>query len=210
MIARPISVTVIAVIQLVLGVSSILFGIMSFIPPSPAAATRRAEREAEVQSKSPLPIPIQHANSIATAAIALVCGYYLLLGKNWARIVYLIWGSLHHLFFLYVGGTSPRIVQLPGILIFVAFVVLLYSPQANTFFATGGAGLTAQSRPSLRRIASFVFYVVSGIFFLGASMMAFSVMQFGLVKSLVAYYRRHVIGRWKSVLCSWRPPELEH
>jgi hypothetical protein len=90
MIARPTSITVIAVIQLVFGVSGVLFAIGSFIPGSPAAKALSAERAAEIQAKTSLAIPIQHANRVAGITISLVCGYFLLQGKNWARLLYVM------------------------------------------------------------------------------------------------------------------------
>jgi hypothetical protein len=128
---------------------------------------------------------MRHASSIATTAISLVCGYFLLQGKNWARILYVTWGSLHHLFYLYVGGTSPRIMQVPGLLVFAVFVLLLFRPQANVFFAEGGPGLEAQPWPSARRVLSFVFYVLSGMFFMGSCLIAFMWAPLEVVKWMV-------------------------
>jgi hypothetical protein len=189
MVVRPTSVTVLAMIQLVFGVLGVLIGIGSFIPGSPAAKALSAERAAEIQAKTSLPIPIQHANRVASITISLVCGYFLLQGKNWARILYVTWESLHHLLFLCVGGTSPRIVQLPGILMFVAFTVLLFRPQANAFFAVGGRGLEAQPWPSARRVLSFVFYVLSGMFFMGTCLTAFLFTPLDVAKWLVISFQ---------------------
>jgi hypothetical protein len=76
MVRRPTSITVIAVLQLVLGVLGVFSGVTSLIPRGAAAESRRAEWRAT--HPTPVPTPVQQAKSVLNTLIALVTGYYLL------------------------------------------------------------------------------------------------------------------------------------
>ena len=134
MSSRPTSVTVIAWILIGMNVLG-LFGLaVATIRHSPAAN--------ELMAKSPVPIPIQHAMGEGGMVVGALCGYFLLQGKNSARYLYVTWTTIHSLFSLV---TLPfKLVIVPGAAIFLLITYFLFRPQANAFFAGGGANVCAK------------------------------------------------------------------
>ena len=125
---RPKSVTVICWLVIL----SAFFGIFTLkvmINPSPQAA--------DLMSKNLLPVSIQRASVVVGVLICILCGVFMLNGKNWARSLYVGWVA----FGIIVGLlTSPvKLMLIPSILVFAIFAFFLFRPKANAYFS-GASG----------------------------------------------------------------------
>lgn len=119
---RPTSITVISWILIVIGAISLI---------STTAMLNNAT-VLELMAKSPLPIPVQHALSYAGLLVTIVSGLAMLKGKNWARLLYVIWGVIG---FVIGIATSPmKAAMIPGFVIFAVIVFFLFRPKATAFF----------------------------------------------------------------------------
>lgn len=87
----------------------------------------------DMMGKSPIPLPLQFAMLYAGLFATLACGFFMLRGKAWARMLYVVWS----IFGLVVGlATSPmKMTLIPGIVFFVLIVFFLFRPKANEFFS---------------------------------------------------------------------------
>jgi hypothetical protein len=151
---RPISITIIGWILIVLGTLGLLDSIIATMVTNPSTD--------EILAQSPIPIPIQHAMSIAGSVVTLVSGYFLLRGRNWARYLYVVWSAIGMVVALLT--TRMKIMLIPGAIIFFVIAFFLFHPTSNAFFVSGGKDIAPQSIPSTRRIASVTLYVFAGFF----------------------------------------------
>jgi len=86
----------------------------------------------ELMAKSPLPVPVQYAMSYVGLLVSIVSGLAMLKGKNWARLLYAIWGSAG---FVIGIATSPmKVAMIPGFAVFLVIVFFLFRPKATAFF----------------------------------------------------------------------------
>jgi hypothetical protein len=121
--ARPTSVTVICWILIVMGASSAVSMLSMVNNP----------QVKELMARNPIPIPVQYAMSFGGLLVMVVSGAGMLMGQNWARLLYVIWSALG---FIVGIITSPmKLLMIPGILVYVVFVLFLFRPAANRFFA---------------------------------------------------------------------------
>lgn len=156
MVSRPISIAVISWLLIILGSLSVL-GYLS------TALQQSDPQVQEALKASPLPVPVQFGIMVAGIAIQFACGYAMLGGKNWARLLYVAWNlvGIGTAFF-----TVPvKLLLVPGIAIFGVIVFFLYRPAANVFFAADGTNIRPADPPSRSRIASVVCYILAGFFF---------------------------------------------
>ncbi len=84
-------------------------------------------------TKSPLSIPVQHAISYFGLTITIVCGIGMLKGKNWGRLLYVIWGVIG--FVIGIATAPMKAAMIPGFIIFAVIVFFLFRPKASAFFA---------------------------------------------------------------------------
>jgi hypothetical protein len=167
MITRPLPITVVGWVLITFGVLGVLGIISSMAHKNPAVA--------EAMSSSPIPVPVQHAIALLGTAVRLLCGFYVLRGKNWARYLYVAWSLIGILIGL---ATAPmKLLVLPSLVTFLVIVFFLFQREANLFFASEGKALDPRSVPSNRRIAAVFFYVFAGFFFSCTGMGA--LMHFG-------------------------------
>lgn len=120
--SRPTSISVIAWMLIGLG---ILFLISSI-------ATMRNPAVLELMRKSPIPVPLQLTLVFLGLGITLVSGAFMLCGKAWARLLYVIWNTCS----LATGvATSPmKQTLIPGFVFFAVIVFFLFRREANEFF----------------------------------------------------------------------------
>jgi hypothetical protein len=120
---RPISVTIIAWFLIVAGVISVFTTLSTLNNPMVE----------ELMSKSLLPVPLQYAMMYIALAVSVICGIGMLKGQGWARLLYVIWGIIG---FLVGFVTSPmKVAIIPGLIVFVIIVLLLYRPASNQYFS---------------------------------------------------------------------------
>lgn len=177
MTSRPTSITIIAVILLVIGVVGIFGDATNLI----LNWTDQAAHER--MAKGPLPIPVQFAMSLVDTAVCLVCGLYLLGGRNWARYLYLFWIITR--LFISIATAPVKSVYVPAVLISIAMMFFLFRPRASAFFSESEVGANTRIMPSARRVVSFVCYVLAGVFLAGSCVMSFSSIPDPLAKWLV-------------------------
>jgi hypothetical protein len=155
---RPTSITVIAWILIGMGALGLLQ--VPLLTNDP--------RHQEYLAKIPVPIPIQYAITIGGAIADVVCGYFMLRGRNWSRYVFVVSSVI---VFAFALATSPiKIVMIPGMIGLLVIMYFLFRPPASAFFAMGGAEV---GMPSTRRVISICCYVVAGLFFSVTCSMAF-------------------------------------
>lgn len=124
---RPLAVTIIGWFLILTS----LFGLFSTLTMSSNPLVT------EVLANSPLPASVHQAIGIASAVVALVCGYGILKGFNWARFLYLAAGVLGLVFNL---ATVPMIsVIVMGIVTLGVIAFFLFRPEANAWFNRSGA-----------------------------------------------------------------------
>ncbi len=119
---RPISVTVVCWILIVMSTISLLASTMALNNP----VTR------ELMAQSALPVNLQYVLMYAGLLVTLISSAAMLKGHNWARWLYTGWSTLG---FLVGIVTSPaKAAMIPGLVIFLIIVYFLFRPPATMFF----------------------------------------------------------------------------
>ena len=80
MVSRPTSVTVISWLLLIFGI----LGVIGSVSTIATVVVGNPEMEKALAS-SPIPLPIQYGMMFAGMVMQLVCGYFMLRGRNWSR-----------------------------------------------------------------------------------------------------------------------------
>jgi hypothetical protein len=120
---RPTSVTMMSWVLIAMGGISLL-AIFSRVGNAQAAAPI---------AHGPIAIAAQYAVSFGSLLVPIVSGAAMLNGKSWGRLLYTIWSGV-----ALINGivASPsRLLMIPSGLVYLIFVVLLFQPNANRFFA---------------------------------------------------------------------------
>ena len=126
---RPTSLTVIGWILIVFGAFGLLATAM--LPKNPAAT--------DLLAQSPLPLSVHLAIGAIGALISMICGYGILKGLGWSRLLYVGWTVISIAIALFsMPMTSLMAV---GWAIQAVIIVLLFRPAANAWF--GGTGAAA-------------------------------------------------------------------
>ena len=110
---RPISVSIVAWIIIVLN----LLGVLMFARTSVLAHLTQG----------------QTVYGFVGCGVAIVCGAFILAGKNWARWLYVVWCTVG---LVYAFSTAPSSLPLlPGVIKTAIFVFVLFRKPANLFFS---------------------------------------------------------------------------
>jgi hypothetical protein len=122
---RPRSVTIVSWTFIVFGGLALVVGLL------PRVDEAAGLRMAEFRSK----YPVQSVLLYVSPVLAVLCGVFMLRGRNWARWVFVIWFGQN-----IIGSIwrSPVVNFLPGALFFFA-VYLLFRPRATRFFRSQSA-----------------------------------------------------------------------
>jgi hypothetical protein len=138
MAERPVYVTVIGWLLVILGVLSLL---------STPLVLYLSGAEAWLDA-STLPRPVQIGLNLGSALISLVSGYYILAGRNWARLLFTVWSILETGLSLFLSPTtSSSSIFLLWVGLLVLIIVLLFSPASNRFFGSGETERSADEIP---------------------------------------------------------------
>jgi hypothetical protein len=195
---RPTSVTVIGWFLVVTALLSLPSEIRNIVSP----------RESVIAAKSPVPVSVQRAVSWLATAANLVCGYFLLRGRNWARYVHVGWSVL----LLGYGFLAAPYWQfsLLGVVMECLVIYFPFTPQANAFFAVESAGQPIQNEMSGRQIASISLYVASGFWLICGTLVSRFVSQDGfpiiglvIILQLVLAFILLLIGKLLSPNPNW-------
>jgi hypothetical protein len=125
---RPVYIAVIGWVLIVIGVLSLLS-----TPAVLFLSSARAWLDADL-----LPLPVQVLINLASALVSLVSGYYILAGRNWARLLFAVWSAAETALSLFASpASSGSSVFLFWIGLLVLIIVLLFAPPSNRFFGVG-------------------------------------------------------------------------
>lgn len=121
---RPIVITIICWFLIITGGLGVLGAIMFMTSNDPKLLAAMAQ--------SPIPIPIQYCMLLGGTIATVASGVGMLLGKNWARLLYVIWCGIG----LVIGLiTSPdKMNMIPGGALYMVIAFLLFQPKANEYF----------------------------------------------------------------------------
>lgn len=121
---RPTSLTVISWLLVSTGifVAILQVGIMSCRDPHVAVAV----------SNSPIPVDIQCGFSLLGSLVTVISGLGMLKGKNWARLLYLIWTGFSQIIILV--ASPDKLNAVPGALLFALIALFLLLPNTVAYF----------------------------------------------------------------------------
>ena len=131
---RPVSLTVIAVILIVLS----LLGLASIFLMSSNAAM------AEQVAKMNLSMPMLQVMGVIGTIINLICAYGILKGLPWSRVLYAAWGIIGLVINAYTLPTKGSVVF--GLIVLVVISVFLWTNSANDWFQARGLMLSREGR----------------------------------------------------------------
>lgn len=120
---RPTSITVISWIMIVIGVISLVS----------TAYTLNNPMALEIMAQSPMSIATQITFMYVALVVTLVCGVGFLKGKNWARILYVVWTLSALLMQVVMSQVSAAMI--PSIVVFLIVVLFLFRSKANIYFS---------------------------------------------------------------------------
>jgi len=120
--SRPTSVLVIAIIIIVLsGISLVMTPLTALVP--------EVREHYEKMDRS---IAVAIMWSAVGSVIGVAAGIALLKGRNWGRLLYLIYVPAAFVLAIALYGFSP--VQLLGLVLYLVILVFLTRPAASAFF----------------------------------------------------------------------------
>jgi len=119
---RPVSLTIIAWFLIVTSALGVLGMLM--IQNNPIAE--------QMYAKSPLPISAHIAIGIVGALITIACGYGLLKGLNWSRLLYVGWSIIGFAIAMLTMPVTPFIWL--SVAFFAIICFFLFRPAANAWF----------------------------------------------------------------------------
>lgn len=120
---RPLALTVIAWLLIVLGIFSMFA----------TSANLKNPKVIEYMRQLLLPLSLQYAILALGVMIMTISGLGILKGKNWARFLYTGWGLFSFLTSLAVGTMQAS--MLPGLIIFLIIAYFLFRPDAHQYFS---------------------------------------------------------------------------
>jgi hypothetical protein len=109
---RPLAVTLIAWVYIVMGAVGFVYHARELMPP--------------ISRDSLLVEPVR--------LIAIVCGIYLLRGRNWARWLTVVWMAYHVVLSLFHSADQ---VAVHSVFLAAIAYLLFFRPEANRFFRAG-------------------------------------------------------------------------
>lgn len=120
---RPVSITVIAWIIIVINVLSLVGAGLSLSDPAAQ----------EMMAQSSIPVPAQYALLFVGLALSIACAAFMLRAANWARWTYIGWSTFSML--VAIATSTDRSWLLPGIIIYAIFIFILVRPAATAYFS---------------------------------------------------------------------------
>ena len=124
---RPNSLTVIGWVLIVLGAFGALATLM--LPVNPVAV--------QLLEQSPLPLSMHVAIGAIGALISIACGYGVLKGLGWSRLLYTAWILISVAITLFSMPFSSLMII--GWVIQAVIIFFLFRPEASAWFVGGSA-----------------------------------------------------------------------
>jgi hypothetical protein len=126
MTKRPVSLTVIAWILIVLG----LFGLYG------AATLGSNPMAAKMLAQSPVPLVVNQLWSALGAVVGFIVAYGIFKGQPWSRVLYVVWSIIQILVGLYISPMKALLVV--SVIVLVVFCIFRFSEKANDWFSARG------------------------------------------------------------------------
>lgn len=122
---RPIVITIICWFLIITGALGVAGSVMIMTSHDP--------RLLESMAQSPIPIPVQYVMLLGGTIATVASGVGMLFGKNWARLLYVIWSGIGLVIGLITSPSKMNMIPGGGLYLIVAF--LLYQANANEYFS---------------------------------------------------------------------------
>lgn len=127
---RPLSLTIIAIVLLVLS----LFAVAGIV-----WAATNAEVAAKMAEQTHAPIVYQQVWTVLGLIVTLIVVYGIFKGQPWSRVLYVGWGILGLVVEYFMG--SPPLGMILGLIVLAVISAFLFSDRANGWFAARGFAL---------------------------------------------------------------------
>lgn len=88
----------------------------------------------DIMSRSPIPISIQYLMTCVGTVVNILCGIMMLQGKNWARLLFVVWTTIVVLISFVTAPLNAKLMILPSALVSGVFFFFLFRPKANEYF----------------------------------------------------------------------------
>ena len=124
---RPLSVSIIAWILVTGGPYLLIMQVICFVIPD----IRERMIEIMKQSLVAVPVPIQFTVQFITAVILFCAGLMMLKGRNWARLLYLVYGLV---LIVYGYVVNPWPVMIVSSVVYMINTFFLLRPKVNEYF----------------------------------------------------------------------------
>jgi hypothetical protein len=131
---RPVSLTIIAVVLIVL---SLLGLVILFMMGSNPAMTKAVEQ-------MHVSLVFLQAWGVLGTVVNLICAYGILKGLPWSRVLYVVWGVIGLVVSAYTSPTKGGVVL--GLVILVVISAFLWTNTANDWFQARGLMLKREAR----------------------------------------------------------------
>lgn len=119
---RPKSVTVISWVLIVWALIGALAG----------AFLLSSHEGRQLLADTPVPLPVQYILLFSGPLILLISGLAIFQGRNWGRLLFLIWGIVNFGTRLFVTPLALNAVF--AVLIFLAILFFLFRSEASAYF----------------------------------------------------------------------------
>lgn len=126
MTKRPLSLTIIAWILIVLG----LFGLYgaATLGSNPAAA--------KMLANSPVPLIVNQVWSVIGCLVGFIVAYGIFKAQPWSRVLYVVWSIIQIAVGLYISPMKALLVFSFIVLLVISY--FLFSEKANEYFSARG------------------------------------------------------------------------
>jgi len=123
---RPLSLTIIAWILIVL---SVLALIGTF-------AMQSNPQMVKMQEQMHTPVLFQHAWTVLGVIIDLIVAYGIFKGQPWSRVLYVVWGIIGLVVGFFILPQKAYLVF--SLIVLVVISIFLFSAKANEYFSARG------------------------------------------------------------------------
>ena len=134
MVKRPTSLTVIAVLLIILT----LLGLVSVFMIGKMPGTEEALQKMHVS------LMVLQVMGVIGTIVNLIAAYGILKGLPWSRVLYVAWGIIGLVFGAYTAPTKGGLVV--SLIILVVISVFLWTNSANDWFQARGLMLNRETR----------------------------------------------------------------
>jgi hypothetical protein len=129
---RPLSITVIAWLLVVMGLIAIGLTPLAWN----VVLGQRPYAIEELMARSSIPLPVQNVLSLLGALVTLASGVGVFYGRSWGRVLYVAWSVIRFLLGLATSPMKLGLVSMaPGLVLFLIVAFFLFRKRASLNFA---------------------------------------------------------------------------